>query len=298
MRLRSICMAVALSVLAAGAAVAGPPLDGTRETANYPTALAVQTTQTLFGDSNSGTLFANGGELDAFYATNDATDLVVMLTGNLETNGNGLVIWIDNTADATGNSTAPNISGGDGYFTAGKLGGTIFPAGFNADYGIVVKCFNSPLEWRYQVADLRGTGSTGSGQGNFNTTATTNPAVNAQGGFTFALNNSNTAGVTGGAAAGTGGDLVTTGLEFAIPRSAIGSPANGTEIRMIALYANADFNFWSNQVLPGLATPGGNIGNTFPINLGAGASTLSAPGYVSYTLAAVPAAVGDWTSYE
>ncbi len=297
MRHLSICMAAALAAFAAGTALAGPPLDGTREPANYPTALAVQTTQTGFGDANNGSLFANGGELDAFYATNDATDLIVMLTGNLEANGNGLVIWIDNTADATGNSTAPNISGGDGYFSSGKLGGTIFPSGFNADYGIVVKCFNNPLEWRYQVADLRGTGSTGSGQGNFNTGATSNPAVNTQSGFTFALNNSNTAGVSAGSGAGSGGDLVNTGLEFAIPRSAIGSPTNGTEIRMIAMYANADFNFWSNQVLPGLATPGGNIGSSFPVNLGTGSTALSSPGYVSYTLASVPAGVGDWNMY-
>jgi hypothetical protein len=291
--------AVASFATLATLALAGPPVDGTREVANYPTAAALQTNQTNFGNAAGGSLFTNEGELAAMYVTNDATNVYVMITGNLGTNGNGLVVWFDNTADATGNSTAPNIAGGDGYFSGGKLGGTVFPSGFNADYGYVVKCFGNPLEWRYQLADLRGAGSTGSGQGNFPTGATTNPAVNTQAGFTFALNNDNGAGVGSGTGAEAGDmTLVSTGVELAIPRSDLGSPADGTEIRLIALYANADFNFWSNQILPARVTAGDNIGNSFPIDLSTGTHQLAAPGYASYTLTGTPAAVENWSMMD
>lgn len=291
--------AVASFATVATLALAGPPVDGTRELANYPTAAALQTTQTQFGDNLVAGLFTTEGELDGMYVTNDATNVYVMITGNLGTNGNGLVIWVDNTADATGTSTAPNISGGDGYYDSGKLGGTIFPAAFNADYGYVVKCFNNPLEWRYQLADLRAGGSTPGGQGNFATGATTNPAVNTQAGFTFALNNSNVAGVEGGGGAAAGdASAVTTGVELAIPRTTFGSPTDGTELRFIAMYANGDFNFWSNQILPPLATAGGNIGNAFPINLNTGTHALAAPGYASYTLTGIPASVDNWSMME
>jgi hypothetical protein len=51
------------------------------------------------------------------YVTNDATNVYLMITGNLGTNGNGLVVWVDNTADATGTTARPRTSaGGDGYF--------------------------------------------------------------------------------------------------------------------------------------------------------------------------------------
>ncbi len=291
--------AVASFATLATLALAGPPVDGTREVANYPTAAALQTNQAGFGDELVGNLFTNEGELDGMYVTNDATSVYVMLTGNLATNGNGMVIWFDNTADATGTTTAPVISGGDGYFGSGKLGGTIFPAAFNADYGLVVKCFNNPLEWRYQFADLRAGGSTPGGQGNFATGATTNPAINTQGGYTFGLNNSNVAGVEAGSGTASGNaSTVTTGLELAIPRADLGSPADGTEVRFIALYSNSNFDFWSNQILPPRATDGANIGNTFPIDLSTGTHQLAAPGYASYTLTGTPAAVENWSMMD
>lgn len=246
-----------------------PTVDGSitgGDIAIYGSAVATQNSQTGFGDSNNGTLFANGSELDQMYLAWDSTNLYVMLTGNLETNGNSIVLLVDNTNLGTGVSgTFTGVNGGDNYFqTNGAgvgMGGTVFPTGMNVDYLLLVKCFNSPLEWRYQKANL--TNSTTAAFGNFSTGATTNPAINSQNGYTFALNNANTAGVDAGSGATVGNPAtVTTGLELAIPLSEIpGTPTlnPSTGMKIFASVTNGGADFFANQTLPP-GTPRGNDG--------------------------------------
>jgi len=66
-----------------------------------------------------------------------------------------------------------------------------------------------------------------------------------------------------------GGDpaAVTTGMEFSIPLSSIGT-TSGSQIGMVAFIANGGYNFLSNQVLPGLPFGTGNINATGDANFG------------------------------
>lgn len=73
-------------------------IDGTRD-ATYPAIVAAQTARTGFGDANLGQVgFCNGSEADGLFVASDATDLYITVTGNLESNGNRLVIFIDSVA--------------------------------------------------------------------------------------------------------------------------------------------------------------------------------------------------------
>src|SRR5215470_3202924 len=79
--------------LAAVPAWAMPLVDGTKD-AEYGTALAVQTTNTQFGNARPPSEL-NGSELDAAYAKIVSGRLYLMLTGNLEPNFNKLDVFID-----------------------------------------------------------------------------------------------------------------------------------------------------------------------------------------------------------
>jgi len=307
MNLKALVLAALAGMLSlfsasASAAIYGTAsVDGSKDVL-YGTFLTTQTVQTQFGNETVGNLTTNEGELDALYVTNDGSNLYVLLAGNQGTNGNGIGLLFDVVSETNGvNGTIPALSGGDDYFNAGKIGGTTLPDGFNLDYAIAYKAFDFPSDgapdWRIQTADYVSTPTTQNALGTFAMGETTNPAIDGpQGpGFIFGLNNSNTAGVEGGAGAATGDpSTVNTGSELAIPFSVIGNPVAGDVIRIVAFYANGDFDFWSNQVLPSINPPQGNLGNQ-PNDL---SSTGVNTGFASFTVLAPPASVYDWTSFE
>ena len=78
----------------------------------------------------------------------------------------------------------------------------------------------------------------------------------------FGFNNTNTAGVLGGAEAANqaAAAAVTTGLEFSIALVDLGSPGFGDDINISVHYGNGDNNFHSNQILGGLPAPQSNLG--------------------------------------
>src|SRR5690606_36039022 len=84
-------------------------------------------------------------------------------------------------------------------------------------------------------------------------------------GFTahVGFNDTNEAGVVDGdqAADQAAAAAVTTGLELAIPLSALGSPGLGDTVKVMAFINNGDHNFLSNQFLGSLPAPYGNIGD-------------------------------------
>src|SRR5205085_8778964 len=65
---------------------AAPTVDGTLDASGY-TRFATQTVQTGFGDNNS--------EIDAGYYRIENGKLYVMVTGNVESNGNKFVVFFD-----------------------------------------------------------------------------------------------------------------------------------------------------------------------------------------------------------
>lgn len=133
-----------LAVLAGIVASAAPALaqtitvDGQRDAA-YGAPAFVQFNTTRFGDNaDPDPVLAGGSEIDAVYAHVADGRLYVLVTGNLETNFNKLVLFFD--AQQGGQNRIlggqPGPLGAMG--TAGDAPGLTFESGFNADYFLSV----------------------------------------------------------------------------------------------------------------------------------------------------------------
>ncbi|MEQ9461431.1 MAG: dockerin type I domain-containing protein [Phycisphaeraceae bacterium] len=135
------------ALLSASQAMAGAPsgpfVDGFLETDFYGSALSVQNTNTGFGDSNLGQAeFANGSEINAFYAKVHDGMLYGFVAGNLESNFNKLVIVFDSVAGGVNqvlndpSDPLPDLDFGVDAFNDGlrSLSGLTFDEGFEADY--------------------------------------------------------------------------------------------------------------------------------------------------------------------
>ncbi len=115
----------------------------------------------------------------------------------------------------------------------------------------------------------------------------------------FAINNSNALGVSGGTAAGdpVAAAAVTTGVEVRIPLSQLGNPAGA--IRVAGFINNGDCNYLSNQVIGGFTAPRGNLGGDMNGNFNGSAAMINfsdeinAPGPQFIT---VPNAAGSGTA--
>lgn len=308
------------SAVAAAYAGAPPPsnyatagIDGTKD-AGYNAAITVQTLQTQFGNNTSGALIDNEGELDGLYLANDENYLYVMVAGNLGS-GNNLYLFIDDvtTNSQTGGVLATLTGTKDDLLGADSLGGSTLPDGFDPDFALSWKRFNNPLDYIFIFADYRGTprfgqtfpdvdGGAGANVNPFisNVTLAANPDAGDFAGtnWTFALNNSNVAGVEGGTSFTLGNPAaVNTGFETRFDLSLLGLEAGDT-IRVWAIYSGGSFGgpvFLSNQFLPGLATEQGNVGDSVPFNFsGTGLACQTS----AYQLAAPPASAKSWENYE
>jgi len=264
---RSIC-AGSVCILTAVAAAA-PVLDGVRDPA-YASAAAVQSVQTGFGDNDS--------ELDAAYAQIEGGTLYLMLTGNLESNFNRLNIFIDSKVGGQNVLQAAANSGGNNPENdnwASKHAGMTFDSGFDADYMLSLRNGNfggNRFDIDYAVV--------GGGLGNFleasnifGGSLTGSNAAALPNGIGVAFNNSNVGGVLGGTGAANPAAAlaVTTGVELAIPLSAIGNP--GGIFKITAMLNGSNHDYLSNQFLGGLPAGTGNLGGD-----GAGGFTGSLSG--------------------
>jgi len=256
-----ILLGVFVLAVAALPAWAAPVLDGTRD-ATY-SLRTVQTVETQFGDANPN----GGSELDAAWAQIDGGTLYLMLTGNLENNFNKLNIFIDSVAGGQNQLQNADGSGGnnpinDGW--AGKYAGFTFDAGFEADYMLILRNGNfggDRFDIDYAVIGggalafeaasmVFGPSLTGS-----------NSNALPLAGIGVAHDRSNTAGVLGGtnAADQTAAAAVTTGIELAIPLSALGNP-DPQDIKVSAMINGSNHDYLSNQFLGGLPAGQGNLG--------------------------------------
>ncbi|MEM7755697.1 MAG: GC-type dockerin domain-anchored protein [Planctomycetota bacterium] len=125
---------VPVTVPAAGAA---PTLDGTRD--GVYTDVFVQTNFTGFGDNGDATVTGGGGsEIDRVSVASDGTSLYIFVAGNLESNGNGLDLYIDlPTVSVDVNDLSSASAGGAGGGFPNSAG-VVFDAGFGADLFISV----------------------------------------------------------------------------------------------------------------------------------------------------------------
>ncbi|MCF6237866.1 MAG: hypothetical protein L3J79_03485 [Candidatus Marinimicrobia bacterium] len=199
-----------ISVDLSGIAVSTPAVDGTLDGGvggtSYSNAF-LQGNYTGFGNETDGTVDGdgpNGGgsEIDGIYMAKDATNLYIFVAGNLENNGNGLDIYIDTGA---GGSNTLGSGSGDGAFIIDGQTGTVFDAGFDADYLVSVNAWDddadgvTPNVPRAYFGSLSGTiddmgslagyGAAGAGA--------------LSGGMSMGVDNSNIAGVLGSQASPT-----------------------------------------------------------------------------------------------
>lgn len=179
-------------------------VDGARD-ANYGAAQFLQTNFTGFGNETDGTVDGagpNGGgsEIDAVYVATDGTNLYIFITGNLESNGNAIDLYID--SDNNGGTGATTLGGGsgDGGFIINGMFGLVFDAGFGADFLVSADSWNDdgddgttpnvPRLWSGPVAGTITDQGSLAGYGPSNAGAVLN-------GHSLGIDNSNTAGVIG-----------------------------------------------------------------------------------------------------
>ena len=241
-------------------------VDGTAEVV-YGPPLAIQDTNTGFGDSNLGQVdYANGSELDAAFGGIDAGFLYLVLAGNLESNFNKLEIFIDSKGGGENRLLGTNSNQG-GFLRMcddGSGNGLIFETGFEADYWISPTCGGAPFAMYVDyvvvgggVGYYLGQGQAGGGGGGALTGGNA-PSGGGSLGVLASINNSTVAGVAGGGCppgAGSGAG-VTTGLELAIPLAAIGNPTSC--VNVVAFVNGSSHDYVSNQVL-GAATGACNM---------------------------------------
>jgi len=230
-----LVMLATVASFTASTAAAAVVVDGTLGADTYGPILFTQDTQTGFGDNTDATVgMANGSEIDGVYGVVSGGNLNVLVTGNVQTNFNRLVLYIDSVAG--GQTTLDATTGGpfDAY------NGIIFDTGFGADYGLVLNGGNDPAEYFLDF------GTIGTASDYLGTTGPGNTTLAGSNGVNVGINQSNILGVTDASVAGAG--AVTTGLEFAIPLSVIGSPTG--PIQLAGFIAGGDF--LSNQVIGGV----------------------------------------------
>ncbi len=245
-------------------------MDGQLDPSAGPV-LAVQNTQTQFGNSNIGSIsFANGSELNVAhgFVNTDSGYLRLFIGGNLESNFNKFELFIDykdgGQNKLRGDNPDVDFNGLNRMGDDGSGNGLTFDAGFEADLYLTLTCGNSPLATFANTSEVL---TNGGGSGGFIGSGSSGTSIlNGNNGTLIALDNSNTGGVDSGTGSASGAG-VTTGIEIAIPLSLLPGYADG-DIKVTAFINGGGHDFVSNQVLGGIGG-GGNLGEPRFVNFSA-----------------------------
>lgn len=232
----------ALLVLALAGSALGQTLDGSRD--GLYTSLFNQNVQTGFGD--------NFSELDNVSWSSDGTNLYLFVGGNIEANGNRMAFFFGTSNP--GQSTLSGIGGGS--FNNMQV---TFDAGFGGasrwlvfNHANVNQLYGNAGSYNGATWSEEYIGNSTSGALGF--------TPNGSSGIQAILNNSNTAGVTGGSGVANTGDAaaVGTGLEIMIPLSWLGY--SGGPITVAGFINGGGNDYASNQFIGGFAGGQGNLG--------------------------------------
>lgn len=229
------------------------------------TRAAIQNNYTGFGDgSGTGTPGSNGSELNALFMTDVDKALKLGITGNLESNGNYCLIFLETGPDGvSGDGMAVPDGVGPVSGVLQGLNGTLFDFGFSPTHVVMI---DSQVEdgttWAYfNIFDLRNNINTYLGRVEVGSGSEILQGGDNPFGVLAAFDNSNAAGVTSSAsktAEENEVDALTadSGLEMLIPFQAVG--LSQAEIRFFVLLTG-NKGFVSNQMLPGLSGGFGNL---------------------------------------
>lgn len=287
---------LAASLILSARAASAVTVDGRLEP-DYGPALSTQTTQTNNGDSPFAQVTtAAGSELDQAYGFISGGVLYLFLSGNLmyepgaELLGHWLPtdIFIDSTPGGQNRLRSDNPTIEFSY-DLNQMAGLTFDAGFEADYWLSCgTTYFFPLLRAYYATLPAGGGAAGyylgyapaGGQGTLS--GGTNPD-----GIEATVDDSNRGGVTAGCAAAAGAG-VTTGIEWAIPLSAIGNPAGC--IKVSAFVSGQVHSTIANQVL-GPVPPGTcNLGASSTVNF----ASIAGDQFFTVCPPATPARTTSW----
>jgi len=243
------------------------PVDGLNipQDSGSATLVATQNNYTGFGNaSGTGTAGSNGSELDALFMRSTATGLEIGITGNLEPNGNYILLFLD-TSDGGVGPSGLNVPDGVGPQSQvlQRMNGTVFDEGFSPTHVILVDANTaetSPGSGEYRtyaylhIADLRTNTSRYIGRVEVGAQSPVLEQGDNPGGILMGLDNSNQDGVTADNNRSPGqnrADAATaaTGLELSIPYADIG--LGRPVIRYLAVLTG-NSGYLSNQFLPGL----------------------------------------------
>ena len=256
---------VGVSVFSSIALAQTPIMDGTLDAGSYGTPFATQTVQTQFGDNQS--------EIDAGYARIENGKLYMFIAGNLESNNNKLVFFFDTKA---GGQNVMRTDNPDVSFNQlnDKYGGMTHDTGFEPDYLLAVSRDRPGGAEGSIYVDFSELNTDGGGTGGYSgridvpanqITSGTSSGGNNRGvpSFNIGYNDANVAGVGGGSnaldpAGIAAAQAVTTGFEVVIDLPQIAALGNFT---VVAGINGSSHDYWSNQFLNGLPTPGGTQGN-------------------------------------
>jgi glycosidase len=224
----------------------------------YGSPLATQTINTGFGDNTSSNGSSSGGsELDAVYGVVTNGYLYLFMAGNVQANGNNINVFI-----ADGQAGGQHVLAISGSGEKTDMNGSTFSTGFNPN--LLFTFTNSATVLSVDQVVLAGSSGTESHLGNVTLSGGVGNNQNlGSTGIAVGFNNVNTTGVNGNsgtAANQSAAHAVTTGLELAIPLSALGNPTGAVQV-LVDINGN-NYVYLSNQFLPGLTVGTGNLGAT------------------------------------
>ncbi len=249
--------------LACAVGMAQPTIDGRNIPSEFGTALASQTNYTGFGDHTGGVHW--GSELDQLFVRCEGGVLYIGVTGNLEGNGNAFHFYID-----TGRNPSNTFTLTTGCINCSVQGmsGVVFD--HQPDWALGVNRYDDGQgndNIYVDLHDLVNNVSTYLGAAPTNTGDGTLSGGDNTAGVRAALDNTNEGGITSDPNNLGNPAEVTTGMEVAIPLSALNY--SGGRIRiLVVLTGGADLNdpchgtYMSNQTLPALNT--GDPAQQFP----------------------------------
>jgi|DewCreStandDraft_4_1066084.scaffolds.fasta_scaffold02210_9 hypothetical protein len=257
------------------------PIDGLNipQDSGSATLVATQNNYTGFGNaSGTGTAGSNGSELDALFMRSTSTGLDIGITGNLEPNGNYILLFLD-TSDGGVGPTGLNVPEGVGPQSQvlQRMNGTIFDEGFSPTHVVMVdansaETFPGSGEYRQyaylHIVDLRTNTSRYIGRVEVGAGAPLLEQGDNPNGILMGLDNTNQDGVTADnnrtpEQNRTDAATATTGLELSIPYADIG--LGRPVIRYLAVLTG-NSGYFSNQFLPGLGGGFLNFGDP-PLNM-------------------------------
>ncbi len=246
-------MLITVLALAGAVASAQPTIDGRNVPAEFGTPLASQTNYTGFGDRLEAHNW--GSELNQLFIRCIDGVLYIGVTGNLEGNGNSYHFYID-----TGRSDSNTFNLTTGCINCSMQGmsGVIFE--HRPDYAIGINRYDDGQgndNIYIDFHDLLANESTYVGAVSVGTGANTPSGGDNSVGLSVAFDNSNVQGVTSDPFNIGDPSTANTGMELAIPLSALGNPQGPIRI-LVMLTGGADLGdpcrgtYLSNQSLPAL----------------------------------------------